>query len=168
MGNAPGGSHPAWATELWWESDPPDDRQGIPVGQHARWLEEALYVLSRDGARVVINLQVRDEEFDPQNAFVRDATGVYFNSGDSKPALRAWSFPFVTDRLAHSRIRAWGKAPAPGRLRIQVSRGGGWRTVSDFSVEAGEVFERSLPLGGREQLRARVAGINSLVWTQSP
>ena len=133
-GNVVGDKHPAWATEIWWESDPPDDRQGIPVGRHARWLEDALYVLWKQGAKVVINLQVRDAAFDPQNPFVRNTAGVIFNSGEEKPAFRAWRFPFVTHRRSGSKVGAWGIAPSAGELRIERKRGNDWRSIERFDV----------------------------------
>ena len=44
-----GGRHPLWATEVWWQSDPPAGDLGVPLGKHARWYQEALYQLSAPG-----------------------------------------------------------------------------------------------------------------------
>lgn len=165
--NVPGGNHPAWATELWWESNPPDNRQGIPVARHARWLEDALYVLWKQGAKVVINLQIRDAEFNQQTAFERNTTGIFFHSGEKKPAFRAWRFPFVTHRRSSKQIGAWGKAPAAGTLVIERKRDGKWRKLKQRQVDAGEVFTEALKLGGAAKLRARVGATTSLAWNQS-
>ena len=160
------GRHPLWATELWWESDPPDGFEGIPLQKHARYIEEALYILWRDGARVVINLQLRDAAFDRNNPFGETVTGVFFRNGDPKPAYTAFRFPFVTERQSRSRIRAWGKAPASGQLRIQRRQNGDWQTMKTLPAASGEVFSTSVRLRGREELRATVAGNTSLVWQQ--
>ena len=161
-----GGHHPVWATELWWESDPPDHVQGVPVKRHARWLEEALYVLWKQGAQAVINLQIRDSEFTQQTAAQRDTTGIYFHSGKAKPARRAWSFPFVTHRKSGKKVKTWGKAPAGGKLSIQRKHKGHWRTVRRVSVHAGEIFHPSLRMSGSGTLRAGVGGEKSMAWKQ--
>ena len=53
------GRHPLWATEMWWDSNPPTS-PGSPPGRQARWIEDALYQAWKDGASVVINLAIRD------------------------------------------------------------------------------------------------------------
>ena len=58
------GRHPVWATELWWDSNPPDTVEGVSLRKHARYIEQALYLLWKQGASVVINLQLRDTPFD--------------------------------------------------------------------------------------------------------
>ena len=55
-----GGNHPLWATEFWWQSDPPADELGVPLGKHARWYQESLYQIWRQGASVAMILQVAD------------------------------------------------------------------------------------------------------------
>ncbi len=79
--------------------------------------QEALYLLWKQGARVVINLQIRDAQFDSDNPFGEDVTGIFRFSGQRKPAFAAWRFPFV----AHGgkSVRAWGKAPATGEMLIE-------------------------------------------------
>src|SRR5436189_5815347 len=39
----PKGRKPIWATEIWWDSKPPDPH-GVPEHKHARWVEQAFYV----------------------------------------------------------------------------------------------------------------------------
>jgi hypothetical protein len=158
------GSHPLWATELWWDSDPPDTAEGVPIQKHARYLEEALYILWKQGADVVINLQLRDS---PVGGSARaDASGVLFADGSQKPAFTAFRFPFVTDRRSKSKLIAWCKSPQAGKLAIQRKRGNGWTTEATVNVRAGEVLEKTLRLRGSQKLRAVVSGEQSLVWTQ--
>jgi hypothetical protein len=159
----PEGHRPLWATELWWESDPPDPSQGVPLGRQACWLEEALHILWRQGAQVVINLQIRDSKLTRQNRYGQTATGIFFHSGKPKPSFRAWRFPFV----AHGhggRARVWGLAPHDGEVSIERKRGGRWRTVKHLEAGNGRVFAGSVHVRGRAKLRARQGGERSLAW----
>jgi hypothetical protein len=160
------GRHPLWATEIWWESRPPDGFEGVRVAKHARWLERALFILWKDGARAVINLQLQDQPFDPDSPFGQTATGVFFVDGTPKPAFTAFRFPFVTTRAGTRHLRAWGRAPAAGKLVIERKRDKGWRRVKSLRVGVGSVFRPRLNLRGKQRLRARVAGQRSLVWRQ--
>ena len=158
------GPHELWVTEIWWETDPPDGFEGIRVKRQARWLEHALYLLWRKGARVVLNLQVRDAPFDQDAAFDDTATGVFFADRSPKPSYTAWRFPFVTDRKTETKLKAWGKAPVGGRLVIQRKRRGNWRKVTRLKVKPGQVFETKLRLSGHPKLRAKVGAERSIVW----
>ena len=158
------GRHPVWATELWWDSSPPDGFEGVPLARHARWIEQALYLLWRQGARVVLNFQVRDTTFDPANPFADTSTGLYFIDGSPKPALTAFRFPLVAERLDGDGVRIWGRAPAAGRVRIERREQGGWALIERQNVATGDVFRARLDLPGRARLRARLGGERSLVW----
>ena len=85
----PGGKRPLWATEIWWETDPPDRAFGVSPRKQARYLGGALRILKRQGASVVINLQIRDAHT-PRNGDGVTATGLYFQNNRAKPSLRAW------------------------------------------------------------------------------
>jgi hypothetical protein len=155
------GHHSLWATEIWWSTKPPDGR-GIRPAKQARYIEQALYLLWRQGAKVVINLQVRD----PAHAASQVYAGLYFHDGKPKPALTAFRFPLVTDRTSRHAVRAWGKAPAGGRLVIERKHGGGWKRVKSLKVGEGKVFQTKLHLSGKAHLRATVGGEHSLAWRQ--
>ncbi len=157
-----GGHHPLWATEIWWSTKPPDPH-GLRPRKQARYLEEALYLLWRQGAKVVINLQVRDPDYDRKNR-LQVYAGLYTHGNRPKPALTAFRFPFVTDRTSKGSVRAWGMSPSGGRLAIQRKARGGWRAVRKVRVGAGKVFETKLRLGGKQRLRAVVDGEHSLTW----
>ena len=160
------GHHPLWATELWWESQPPDRRYGIPLQQHARYLEQAMYSLWRQGAQVMIWLQVMDHITDP-DGFSNTQSGVLFYGGQQKPAFEAFRFPFVTQRRHGSnRVQAWAIPPTTGRVAIQRKAGGGWHTIASGGGRDGKVFQRALTLPGSATLRATVAGEASLSWKQ--
>lgn len=162
---ATGGRHPVWATEIWWETDPPDATEGIPPKQQARYLEQSMYLLWKAGASMVLNLQVRDVPFEHEDRFLDNTTGIYYADGSPKPSARAFRFPFVTHRKATQKLEVWGKAPKAGKLRIQKRGGGGWKTVSSQKVKRGQVFDKTLKLEARATLRARIGGAKSLPWS---
>jgi hypothetical protein len=160
------GPHRIWATEMWWDSNPPNSA-GSPLARQARWIEQAMYLLWRDGASAVINLRIRDSGSGPQGVLSGAQSGLYFADGRAKPSAVAFSFPFVTDRLRRrGALRAWGKAPATGRLAIQRRARGRWVAVRKLRVRQGAVFAVKLRLRGKQRLRARVAGFHSLGWKQ--
>ena len=163
----PRGHHSLWVTEEGLLSDPPNPK-GVRPKKHARWLEESLYLLWKQGASVVVNLQIRDVAYDPSHVpSGQFTTGIYFHNGKAKPALRAWRFPFVTHRKSKRRVGAWGKAPVGGKLKVQQKRHGHWRTRKRIAVHAGQVFRPSFRLRGSATLRARVGKARSLSWHQS-
>jgi hypothetical protein len=167
LGTVSGGHHPVWVTEFWWDSKPPNP-VGAPLLTQARWIEQSLYLFWKAGASVAINFRVRDGTIYPD---VRSGfqAGVYFVDGRPKPALTAFRFPFVTERVNQRVLRAWGKAPEAGKLRIQRQRGKRWGTVHRLSVGKGEVFLTRLLLPGKQRLRAVVGSNTSttVVWKQS-
>jgi hypothetical protein len=113
LGRVNGGRHPVWATEIWWESDPPDSRSGVKLAKHARWTAEALYSLWKQGASVVIHFVVRDVVAD-RNMVID--SGLILPNGTRKPAFQAFRFPLVVDRKSKRSALAWGKAPMGGRV----------------------------------------------------
>jgi hypothetical protein len=156
------GSKPIWATELWWDSRPPDP-DGVPRRLHARWVEQALYVLWRQGVRAVVWFYLADTPPAPSYGSTLQS-GLYFRGGGAKLALRAFRFPFVADRLGPSRVRIWGKAPSGAGVAVQRKGGGGWRTIKHLGAGGDRVFVGTLRLRGRAVLRARAAGETSLPW----
>ena len=160
----PRGPKGLWATEISWDSDPPDPH-GVPIQRQARWLEQAFYVLWRQGVDTILWLQIADSPPIPNYASTYQA-GLYFMNGTPKPAAQAYEFPFVTQRLKGSRVQAWGRSPVGGRVTIEELRGGQWKVVRRMSVGARRVFVTTLTLPGRGVLRAQVGGQTSLVWTQ--
>jgi Cellulase (glycosyl hydrolase family 5) len=165
LGTVSGGRHQVWVTEFWYDSKPPN-----PVGARlltqARWIEQTLYLYWKAGANVAINFQIQDSTFFPvtRNGF---QSGLYFLDGSPKPALTAFRFPFVTERINKRTLRAWGKSPEAGKLRIQRKRGKRWATVKKLKVGKGAVFATKLRLRGKQKLRAVVGGTTSITWKQA-
>lgn len=162
LGVVSGGRHPVWVTEFWWDSKPPNP-VGAPLARQAQWIQQSLYLFWKAGANTAINLTIRDTtEFpDTRNGY---QGGLYFLDGRPKPALTAFRFPFVTERIDKQRLRAWGKAPEAGKLSIERAKGG--RPVKTLQVSKGGVFDTTLRLRGKQRLRAEVGGSRSLVWKQ--
>jgi hypothetical protein len=158
----PKGKKPIWATEIWWDSKPPDPN-GIPSRRHARWLEEALYVLWKQGVKSVTWFQIRDQAPNP-NYSSTFQTGLFLLNGSPKPAYRAFRFPFVGDRAGRHRVRLWGEAPGAGDVTVQRKRHGGWHTIKHLHAGPNRVFTGKAHLSGKVTLRVRSQGETSLAW----
>ena len=162
------GRHGLWANEVWWQTDPPDPDEGVPLATHARWTAQALYLLWRQGASNVSFLQVRDAKYTP-GEFTLDSyqTGIFAAAGKRKPSAAAVAFPFVTDRRGKRNLLAWGLAPASGRLTIEAKgKGGRFRRITTVQVDEDEVFTKRLRLTGKLKLRAKVGAKRSLIWDE--
>jgi hypothetical protein len=159
------GRHPLWATELWWDSNPPD-RAGSPLRRQARWIEQSLYLLWRAGASAAVNLFIRDPSAVPSDLLDGSGSGIYFTNEQAKPSSIAFRFPFVADRRNKKTLVVWGKAPAAGRLSIERRARHRWVKARRLKVKRGSVFAVRLRLEGSQTLRGRVAGVRSLVWKQ--
>jgi hypothetical protein len=78
--------HPAWVTEFWWDSKPPNDA-GFDLLYQAWAIRRSLHLFSRDGASVAINFRLRDTHEAPFNGRTGFQSGVYFIDGTPKPSL---------------------------------------------------------------------------------
>ncbi len=159
------GHHPVWVTEFWWDSKPPNP-VGAPLQTQARWIEQSLYLFWKAGASTAINFQIEDSTTRP-DVHAGYQAGVYFSDGRPKPSLTAFSFPFVTERVNKGTLKAWGKSPEAGKLKIQRRQGSRWVTVRKLSVSKGGTFLAKLKLSGKQRLRATVGASQSLVWKQA-
>jgi hypothetical protein len=165
--------HEVWADEMWFDSNPPNP-VGVSLATQARYLEQEMFLVWKAGATVAINQLIRDVANAPTGNRYGYNGGLFFEDGRPKPALTAFRFPFVTQRLKSSKgksnsamLLAWGKSPVAGSLAIQRQQGGHWRTVKTLSVSQGSVFTAKLALRGKQRLRAVVNGEQSLVWKQA-
>jgi hypothetical protein len=154
--------HPAWATEFWWESNPPDPKQGVPVAKHARWIQNSLYSLYRQGADAAIWLLLRDRPFGPDGVSEQQS-GLFFLDRTEKPAFTAFRFPFVVERKSKRKVNAWTIPPTDGSVEIQVEGNNGFSTAERIDGQAGEPLQTKVKLKGKGKLRAVVNGEASLV-----
>lgn len=159
------GKHQGWSTETWYESNPPDKR-AVGLIQQARYMEQALYVLWKQGARAVFFLQIRDNPYDPNlPSLANFQTGVYFINDQPKPSLKAVQFPFVVDRKTKRSALIWGKSPSKGKLVVQEKKGKKFKRVTSLKAKRGKVFTKRIRLKGKGHvLRATVGGQTSLTW----
>jgi hypothetical protein len=158
-----GGRHPAWATEFWWESDPPDPTQGVPIAKQARWLQQSLYSLWRQGAGAAVWLLLLDTGLG-YDGFSGQQSGLFFGDGSEKPSFTAFRFPFVVDRISERTVKVWTIAPSTGSVEIQESRDGGFRTIDRLRVTDGVPEQTKIELNGGSRLRGLLAGEKSLTY----
>ncbi|MGI9557922.1 MAG: hypothetical protein ACR2N5_08280 [Solirubrobacterales bacterium] len=161
----PSGKKQIWATEIWWDSRPPDPDAVSPERQAQR-LAEALYVLWDQGARAVVWRLIRDQA--PPPTFTAWSAGLYFADGTAKPALSAFEFPFVARPTSESRARVWGMAPEKGSVVIERARSGGWKKIAKTKAGGDRVFERRVKVPTGKKLRARVGDETSLAFKVVP
>jgi hypothetical protein len=160
----PRGHHQLWATEFSWYTNPPNPT-GVAPATQAKWVEQGLYMLWKQGASAVVNYPFRD---DPQTQpIARWATsGALFYNDTRKPSFQTFRFPFVSHRKSKSKVQVWSKAPASGLLKIQQAHGKGWRTVKQVRVHRGKVVTPTIRLRSRAKLRGQVGNTTSRVWKQ--
>jgi hypothetical protein len=161
VGGAP--HHELWVTETSWDSNPPDPR-GVPVQTHARWLEQTMYLLWRQGVSTVLWYLIKDAPPVPDYASSYQS-GTYLIGGQAKPAAEAFRFPFVAVRQGGGALLLWGKAPNSGTIAIERRTGSEWRLVRSLSVPPGKVFQARLSVRAKAVLRARQGADTSLPWS---
>ena len=159
---SPGGRHEFWATEFWWESDPPDQFDGYAPERQARYIAETLFQVWEAGGSAAFLLQIRDDAYDPARPSDSLQSGVYGLDGTAKPALQAVRFPFVVESRRRGAL-AWGIAPRSGRIEILTGRGEPSERVATVSGKAGSVF--TVPIdSSRGSFQARLGNAQSLAY----
>jgi len=161
----PRGPKAVWVSETAWDSSPPNPN-GVPVQQQARWYEQAMYVLWRQGVDTVLWLQIIDAAPIPNYGSTYQG-GLFYLDGSPKPAATAVSFPFVTSRIDRSHVWAWGRAPMAGVLTLEVREAGQWAVLWRLRVRTHQVFLTKLTLSGAAVLQAQIGGQTSLTWSQA-
>ena len=157
------GDRPIWGTEIWWNSNPPS--RGVSLKTQARYLKHSFYLLRKQHVPNVFWFEVRDAQPDGRNPI--PTCGLFFRDGRPKPSLRAFQFPFVTERLSKTRVRAWGMAPRAGKVAIGTGKGKHFHRIRKLKAGANRVFVGNLRLRGRVRLRAKQGSELSLIWRQS-
>jgi hypothetical protein len=158
----PASHKPFWATEIWWDSNPPDPH-GVPVRRQARFVTEALFDLWRQGVGAVLWWYLRDQ---PEGASfaATQQSGLFFLDGRPKPAYLAYRFPFVARRSGGGRVLLWGKAPAAGRVVVERHTRRGWEPLAKPVAASGGVFTARVAAKGSFQARARQGSQTSSPW----
>lgn len=169
---------PLWITEISWDSNPPDPG-GLPFRILNRWTAEALFRAWKAGVSDVFWFSLRD--FKPRPGLPSHESlesGLFFRrdtvaQDQPKPNMYAFRFPFV----AYPRERGllfWGRTPnsGPGKVRIQVRRGKGWRTVLATRANSVGIFRgRAQTPYGRNRsgaVRAHFGKGSSVAFSMKP
>jgi hypothetical protein len=152
----PSGRKRVWVTEISWDSRPPDPN-GVPERTRARWLQDSLYSLWRQGADTVCWFLLRDDAPVPSyNATYQ--SGLYFRDGRAKLSATAFRLPFVIHRR-NGRTTVWGHASGP--VAIERKTGLTWRTIRTFTPRGG-VYTGRVAAGKGSVLRAREGDVVGL------
>jgi hypothetical protein len=156
--------HQVWATELSWDSNPPDP-EGVPVLTQAKWLEQSMYELWQEGVSTMLWYLIVDAPPVPSYASSYQS-GVYLLDGTPKPSATAFRFPLVLARIGKSKMLAWLKAPASGRLLLERKTRKGWRVIYKARVREGEILLHRFRTRSRVTLRASMGQLQSLPFTE--
>jgi hypothetical protein len=162
------GRVPFWVTEFSWDSKPPDPG-GLPWKIHARWVAEGFYRMWKAGVSTVLWFALRDQALgaNPGDTY---QSGLYLPAGNiandtPKRALAAFQFPFVALKRRRGGIFVWGRTPGStgGGVRIELSRGGGFRRIARLRADRNGIFTKVLRTRSRRgSVRAKAAGQTSL------
>jgi len=158
----PASPKPFWATELWWDSRPPDPR-GVPVYRQARFLGEALYELWHQRVGAVVWWFLRDQAPGSDGFAATQQSGLLYRDGAAKPAYREFRFPFVARRESAGKALLWGKAPAAGPVTLESRRPGGWAPLTRATAGLSRVFLVRIAATGPLRIRARQGSDTSLL-----
>jgi hypothetical protein len=157
------GDKPIWATEIWWNSNPPS--RGVSLKTQARYLSQSFYLLWKQGVQAVFWFELRDLQQNGRDPI--PTCGLLFRDGRPKPAFQAFRFPFAAERLSKSRVRVWGIAPGSGAVAIGTGKGKHFHRIRTLKAGDNRVFVGILHLRGGARLKARQGSESSLTWRQS-
>jgi hypothetical protein len=149
------GNKPIWATEIWWNSNPPS--RGVSLKTQARYLSQSFYLLWKQGVGAAFWFQVHDQQ--PNGRDPIPTSGLMFRDYQPKPSLQAFRFPFAVQRLSKSTVQVWGMAPGAGSVTI-TSRG---HKVKTLAASGNRVFVGTIRMRGRARLQATQGSESSLV-----
>ena len=146
-----------YVSEFGFQSKPPDRYEGLPLGDHARALNEADRLFYRDPrVRSVAQFQLYDSpEPEGQDLF---NTGLRLIGGGLKPAYRAYRLPLTVERVSPGVVDVWGQV-RPARRRVTVAieanrrRGGRRIRVATVRTNRSGFFSRRVRRPAATQLR---------------
>ncbi len=169
---------PLWITEFSWDSKPPDPG-GLPMKIESRWTAEALYRAWRAGVSHFFWYSLHDDRYEPGASFSETLqSGLYFRGAtvaedQPKEVLYAFRFPFVSYPTNRG-LFFWGRTPnsKPGRIAIQLWRGGHWNKVVTVRANKAGLFSGTAAnqygRNKRGAVRALYKGQSSLPFSMKP
>jgi hypothetical protein len=156
-----------WATEISWDSNPPDP-QGIPARLEATYMEGAFSTMWSQGVSAVVWFLMRDEAPIPSFSTTFQS-GIFFR-GDTieqdtpKPSYTAYSFPF-TAYIHKGKTQLWGLAPTRGPLTVEAqAANGSWSTIARLTARSDRLFLGTKRLRAGTLVRAVQGSRTSLPW----
>lgn len=155
---------PVWATEMSWDTNPPDPG-GIEPLRQGRYAAGSMYVLWRQGVRALLWWNLRDDPGPNYRSTLQ--SGVFYRGATvaldtPKPSYTAFRFPFTAFNSRKRGALLWGIAPTRGAVTIQRQTGATWQNVKTVTPGAGRVFQTRLRSKRGDVLRATQAGEASI------
>lgn len=145
-----------YLTESGFQSNPPDRREGLSLGKHAKAVNDAERLFFGDPrVRSVAQYTLYDvPQVDQYNTGLRRA------DGRPKPALGAYRMPIVVTALARRGVEVWGQVrPAHGRVAAEVEllarSGGQVRATLRVATNASGYFRLKVRRRDAARLRYR-------------
>ncbi len=162
----PHGPKGNWVTETSWDTDPPDPH-GVPINEQARWLEQALFNLWKQGVSTVLWWQIVDCSTHPELRLHLPGRRVLPEwAGETQRHKLPLPVRHLADQLQDGddlepSAHQWCRLdPGPNRWRLE-----------DLGEEyASQPIRSSRYLSHlifRETLRAKIGSDTSLPWAQS-
>lgn len=155
----PAGRKRVWVTEISWDSRPPDPH-GVPEAKRARWLQDSLYSLWRQGADTICWFLLRDQAPVPSYDMTYQS-GLYTHAGTAKRSATAFRLPIVLTRRS-GRTRIWGHTSVAGPVTVERRQAGAWKAIAGFTPSGG-VYQGRVKAPRGAQLRARQGAATGLV-----
>jgi hypothetical protein len=162
--------HEMWASEIYWETDPPETERGFPEKRVARFLAQAIHLLDAQGVDLILNFFMIDAPLDRPGDVANVQGGLLYADGSRKKSFTAFRFPLVGDHTSKRKVEVWGIAPVAGQVVIQKRRRKrGWKQVATLTAGEREIFDTKIRLRGKGKIRAKIRGESerSLIWKVS-
>lgn len=144
--------HRIWASEVSWDSNPPDP-DGVPERTRAAWIPQTFELLWRQGVDTVFWFLIRDTQPTPSYAATYQS-GMYLNDGTAKLGQQAFRLP-VSRHRRKGVVTIWARFPAAGTLVVERNEGSGWREIATQGGDIGDVLDRRFRARGRTTFRVR-------------
>ena len=159
-------------TEFGWETNPPDNLNGISLANQAEWDNLGDYEAYKN-PRVFANTQFLLFDVPPQRQFPKGSraywftyqSGLFYSNGQGKPSANAYMLPFVIKRSGGSYL-FWGQVrftPNGANQVVQLQRKQGSDWVND-----GDPIQVTNAVGFWEQTRPAQKGATYRVLWASP
>src|SRR3954452_16490047 len=134
---------PVVLTEFGWETNPPDNLNGISLANQAEWDNLGDYAAYRND-RVFANTQFLLTDVPPQKQYPKGSraywftyqSGLLYANGTAKPSAIAYMLPFVAKRAGGNNYLFWGQVRftangADQTVYLQRKQGADWVTEGD-------------------------------------